>query len=222
MAKYITVEIKPVKGLKRVKQSGVSTGDVLRRPQIKSGPIEPPKESIGFQGRQLVFAGKNMGTHIQHLNETNPMLLSKLANDLEHFKSDVQKRTKRKRRLLSFYDEPEFTDDEIGQIHALCDAYITKISELIQKRYDETRDGFHVEFDIDGQLILNGMNVHGLIQQCEANPNPKSLLFLKGVKGRLERLRETKRGNRNFERIEEIVSALIQRCTTLLEANCPK
>lgn len=213
------MEIKPIKRLKSVKQSGVNTGDVLNRPQIKSGPIAPPKESIGFQGRQLVFAGKNMGVHIQHLNETNPMLLSKLANDLEHFKSEVEKRTKRKRRLLSFFDVPEFSDEEIGQIHALCDAYITKISELIQKRYDETRDGFHMEFDLDGQLILNGMNVHGLIQQCEENPNPKSLLFLKGVKARLERLRETKRGNRNFERIEEIVNELIKRCAALLETH---
>ena len=211
------MEIKPIKKLKPVKQTGVSTGDVLRKPQIKSQMVEPARESIGFQGKQLVYAGKEMGAYIQYLSSTNPALLSKLANDLEKYKKDVLKQKAKKKRLLSFFDVPGFTEEEIARIHALCDAYITKILDLIQKRYSETRDGFHVEFDEEGQLVLNGINVHGVVEQCEANPNPKALLFLKGLQSRLERLRETKRGSRNFDKIEEIVSQIIHRCDVILQ-----
>lgn len=213
------MEIKPVKKINRVKQSGVSTGDVMRKPHVKVAPPAPPQESIGFQGRRLVFAGQDMGKYIQQLSIENPALLAKLAHDLETFKKDAGKRRRRKAGFFGRSTEPEYTNDELDQIHALCEAYVAKISDLIKQRYDETRDGFHIIFDEMGQLILNGMNVHALIGQCEEQPNPKSLLFLKGLKSRLERVREVKIGSRNFDRIEEIVSALIQRCQELLEQN---
>ena len=162
--------------------------------------------------------GKEVGQFITETAELNPQLLAKLAAELEHFK---ELSLKKKRRFLRFKrkNNKTYTDDELSEIFALCDAFIARISELIKKKYDQTKDGLNVSFDEHDQLILNGININAIVEQSAMSPNPKSMLFIKGVRRRLEHVLENKSNNRNFDRIREVVDKLIFEIDVVLKKN---
>lgn len=201
---------KPVKKIKGVKQAGVSGKDLLRRPKVPQFSAEPAKESFGLRNRQLVFAGKEVGRYIQDVARENPALLAQVAAELEKFRDESLKKRKKKFSFFKRQEHPEYSEEEIGQIFALCDAHIQRISELIQKRYQDQQDGYSLEFLDNGQLLLNGMNMHELVAQCRDNPNQKSLIFLKGIQGRLNRVLESKIQSRNYDRIKAVVLELLK------------
>ncbi|OVE82360.1 hypothetical protein BVY03_01065, partial [bacterium K02(2017)] len=108
-------------------------------------------------------------------------------------------------------------DEDVATIMALCDAYIKKISELIKKRFDDTNDGMSLNFDENDQLILNGMNIHAFVEQCRINPNPKSIIFLKGIKTRLELVLERKTSSRNYVHIKEVIMVLFDQIKKIIK-----
>lgn len=211
------MEIKPVKKVKPVKQSQISTDDFMRRPKIKSPPLQPGEARMEFVNRQILMDGKEVGKFIKDTSMENPALLSKIASELEKFKKRCLKKRKKKFRLFSKQPEEEYDEEQLSVIFALCDAYIARVSELIKKRYEETKDGLSLIFDDEGNLILNGMNIHALVQQCEENPNPKSITFLKGIKARLELVLETKVNSRNYEHIHEVILKLFEKIDKILK-----
>ncbi|EKD50505.1 MAG: hypothetical protein ACD_62C00523G0003 [uncultured bacterium] len=203
------MEIKPIKKVRTVHYSGIEQEDFLQRPQIKTTLKDNP-QATGFEyaQRRLYWNGQEVGQVIRETATQNPQMLAKLANDLETFKDDAAKRRKRRffwsRKLIK-----EFSDDDLGVILSLCDAYILRISELIKERYDQTKDGMNVVFDESGQLLLNGMNIHSLIENCRENPTEKSLVFLKGIRSRLGHVLQNKINSRNYDRIQEVVKGLL-------------
>lgn len=202
------MEIKPIRKIKRVRQSHVTTDDLLRWPRIKSEPAVAGEPRMEFVGRQLFFNGREVGEIIRDQGRTNPQALAPLANALEAFKERAAKKSKKKRLFGWGRERAGYTDKDMAAIAALCDAYIARIGEEIKRQYDQTKEGLNVFFDENGQLILNGINIHALIAQCGASPNPKSLAYLKGVRARLAHVLENKVASRNYDRIRDVVLQL--------------
>ncbi len=209
------MEIKPLKRIKGVKQSEIDTGDPLGVPTVPQKKISDKTEQLEFVQGRLLYDGKEIGALIRELNQTVPQALSKLAADLEAYKEDCLK--KRRERRFLFLKRRSFSADELTSIFGLCDTFIAMISELIKNRFDQTKDGITLTFDEHGQLILNGMNVHALIAECQANPNPKSMMFLKGVRARLDRVLHNRIDSRNYERLREVILGLFVEIDSLLD-----
>jgi len=211
------MEIKRVKKVKRLKQQDVRADDLTRRPSIKNTPVQTQDEAFSYTKQGLKYDGKDVGEWISKTAKTQPELLSQIAGMLEKFKKDCLKRKPKKKLFGLFSRDENYSEEELSNIFALCDAYIARISELIKKRYEETKDGMSVAFDEDGQLILNGMNINAYVDNCRDNMNPKSLMFLKGIRTRLELVLENKSDNRNYERIQDVISALFNEIDQILK-----
>jgi hypothetical protein len=111
--------------------------------------------------------------------------------------------------------------NDLNALYTLCENHITKIGEVLKGRYDETQSGLKINFDDEGQLILNGMNINMFIENCRDNPTPKAKLFLKGIRGRLNHVLENKANARNFERIQEVIFELLDEIDSLLKIPTP-
>ena len=204
------IEIKPPQLIKDVTQSGVDTDDLLQKPGPKFQKTSVGQSAFSFQNDKLVMHGKDIGQIIAETLQQNPQMLSQLAGEIEEFKRLNLKRRKKKSQSKN--------EDELSKIFALCDAYLVRIAELIKKQYDQTKDGVTVFFDEDGQLLLNGMNVHTLVEKCRENPNPKTLVLLKGVRNRLNHILENRSHNANFERIQDVILTLIRDIEKILNS----
>lgn len=212
------MEIKPTRPIKNVDQSGVDADDLLEKPTIKFQKTSIGKSAFSFTNNKLAFEGKDVGQMIAETAKQNPHLLAEVAGGLERFKEECLKRKK------NFFKskgkkEASHTDEELGQIFALCDAYITRIGELIKKQYDQTQDGMTVTLDEDGQLNLNQMNVHALVERCREDPNPKALVFIKGVRSRLNRLLENRSNSSKFDRMRDVILDLLKEVDSILKKN---
>lgn len=207
------MEIKPPKLIKNVSHSGVDADDLLNKPGPKFQKTSLGQSAFSFQNDKLVMNGKDVGQLIAECLQQNPQMLSQLAGEIEEFKRLNLKRCKKK----SHSKDRDMDEDEISKIFALCDAYLMRISELIKKQYDQTKDGVSIFFDEDGQLLLNGMNIHALVEKCRDDPNPKALLFLKGVRSRLNHILENRSHNANFERLQGVILKLMEEIGKILK-----
>ncbi|MBU0506900.1 MAG: hypothetical protein ABII18_11545 [bacterium] len=215
------MEIKSLKKVRRVRYSSIAQDDYTQRPQIKAPRKQQGyPDTLSYSNRRLYYEGQEIGELIRDTAMNNPQLLSPLANELEAFRKNSLKRRK-KRTFWSRKEKGEFSDDDLGVIFSLCDAYIARISEFIKQRYDATTDGLSVLFDENNQLILNGMNIHAFLENCHDNLNEKSCIFLKGIRARLERVLNNKSNSRNFDRIQDVVLELFTEIDALL-AKTPK
>lgn len=208
------MRINPIKLVKSISQSTVEVDDLLRRPSL---PFKLPffkKTNVAFNGREIVFGGKNIGEMIADVGREDPRRLTKIAGELEEFKRAQLKRARKAAKKAKLKASVE---SEVATILALCDAYIARIGEMMKNRYDETQSGLRLNFDEDGQLILNGMNVGAYIALCRDNPTPKSRVFLKGIRNRLYFILQNKGGARNYERISEVVMALFEEIDGILK-----
>jgi hypothetical protein len=104
---------------------------------------------------------------------------------------------------LRHVNDPE----QLSVFAALVQALLSKIARRLKKKFDEKMDGlsFHLE---DGQLLLNGINVHAFIQMAQKHPTQKAKIFLKGLKNRLGLMLSNRFGNPNYEKIRESVEEL--------------
>ncbi|MBF0104339.1 MAG: hypothetical protein HQM16_03320 [Deltaproteobacteria bacterium] len=215
------MEIKPIKKIKSVGQERISPDNYLKRIPFNTPLTSSNRQTVAFVNHRLYFEGKEMGEAINACMQNTPHHLSQMAAELEAFKEAClkkRKNKKNKRGLLGILStNPEgYDEDELAVIFALSDAYIKKISDLIKKRYDETKDGINLVFDENAQLIINSMNIHAFVDQCRASPNPKSLLFLKGVRSRLAHVLENKVSSRNYERIRDVILELFKEIDEIL------
>ncbi len=209
--------IKPIKKVRRVKYSHINDDDYMRRPRIN--PLQPRQDTddaMSYSNRKIMLEGKEVGALIRETAQINPQLLAEIATKLEKFRKNALKKRK-KRSFWSRKTVGDYSEEDLGVIYSLCDAYILRISELIKQRYDATKDGLSVVFDENGQFILNGMNIHALVENTRDNPNEKALLFLKGIRTRLDLVLENKSNNRNFDRIHEVVLDLFKEIDEILK-----
>lgn len=207
------MRINPIKLVKSISQTAVEVDDLLRRPSL---PFKLPffkRSEVAFNGKELVFGDKNVSHMIAEASREDPRLLAKIAGQLEDFK---RAQLKRARKALKKGKIDPQVEEELATILALCEAYIARIGESMKNRYDETQSGLRLQFDEDGQLILNGMNVGAYVALCRDNPTPKSRIFLKGIRNRLTFILQNKGGSRNYERIREVVLGLFEEIDSIL------
>lgn len=214
------MEIKPVKKVSRVRRSEVTLDDILQIAGVKEtrSLSEGKTDDFVLVGRQLMYGGQDVGEVIKRTAVENPQRLSKIASELEKFREHSAQ--KKKTRFIKFRRTltDAYTDEELSVINALCDAYILKISELVRRRYDQTKDGFNVTFDENYQLILNGLNINAIIERCRESPAPKSLLFLKGIRERLRVVLQNKSANKNYEQLKEVIDTLCEEIDSLIDS----
>lgn len=208
------MEIKPLKKVKGVRGAQIETGDPLAVLPIPPEKSQQQASKFELIQNKLLYDGKEISQLIREMNQTAPQGLSALAAELEAYKEDCLRR-RRERRFL-FLKKRQFSQEELGIIYSLCDAYIARISELIKQRYDQTKDGMSLFFDEQGQLVVNGMNVHAYVQECRQNANPKSLIFLKGIRQRLEHAMHNRVDSRNYERLQEVILKLFDEIDEIL------
>jgi hypothetical protein len=213
------MQIKPVRMVKSVTRTGsraIEDADAPVRPKVRHAAPPPLPKGLTFADGRLTRDGRPFGQVIRAAATQDPALLSALARELEAYK---KARLARRNRLAREYPRVVAQeDDELGVLFAVCDAHIEQIGRHIQKRYDQTRDGFAVEFDENGQLILNGMNVHAFVASCKTAPSEKSRVFLKGVRTRLGRVLENRSGSSLYEKLRDVITGLIAEIDSFLNA----
>lgn len=220
------MEFKPIKRVASIKNPEIQTGE--KPYQAKTGSefqVPVPKTPVSFSKNQLFYEGQPLSTALQRLQIENPQALSKMASELgQYYQWALKKKKKSKTFWKSLFgkksDEVEdgsVEESDMERVAALCEAYIQKISEIIAKSYQQRTAGLVLHFDEQGILILNGVNVELYLQHCEAQPNEKSLVYLKGLRLRLEQALEQKRTHPNYPRFQEIIQAILDRMSKILD-----
>lgn len=209
------MDLKPPKLINQVSQNHVRNDtSFLPENQISQNVTTSTKNQITLISKKLYLNGYDLAKIIRENAQHNPQVLAKIANELEKLKKKVRK------KLQGFFFSKITSKkklEELATILSLCDAYIREISERVSRRYQSTKSGIHIEFDENGQLILNGMNINMAIERCQENPTPKSKVFLHGIYHRLRYILEHSHTQKNYERINEIVAELFQRIELILD-----
>lgn len=163
---------------------------------------EPPKgwafevdgQNFDFSQGKLKYNGQDLAKHISE----------NLTHLGAHYWTSLSKRLALYRDWATLnVNDPE----ALGKFIALIHAFLTKIYGRIKKKFDETIDGvsFHLE---DGQLLINGVNVHACLKMAQKRRTKKGRIFLKGLRGRLAVLQANRSGNPSYEKIRETVDQL--------------
>ena len=97
--------------------------------------------------------------------------------------------------------------DALAVFAAMVQALMMKIGGRLKKKFDEKIDGIAFQLE-DGQLLLNGVNIHAFLEMAKRHPTQKSKIFLKGLKNRLGVMLTNRQGNPNYEKIRSIVEQL--------------
>ncbi len=178
-------------------------------PRIDNLPLaererqNPPSWSWRFQ-----VEGDEFDYHHERIwlngNDLSVLINEKLKQQGAHYWTALGKRLGRYRDWATVHvEDPE----SLGKFSAIVHAMLTRIFGRIKKRFDETIDGvsFHLEA---GELLLNGLNVHGFLEMAKKHRTEKSRLFLKGLRNRLAILQSNRSGNPNYEKIRDTVDRL--------------
>lgn len=181
-------------------------------PSIKT-PIVLPSGKWNFSTGHIFINGQNISELIEHSPEKPIEFWAQLSGDLNAFINQTLRRfgKKRKKKVGSSEVEEDIDPNgELGRLVALGEAYIAKIMRLMKRKYDEKTDGISYMLDEDGQLTLNGTNIHAFIHMAKQYPSQKARLFLQGLKNRLGIILSNKSGNSNYEKIREATLALFK------------
>ena len=165
-----------------------------RRGLSKGFKFKAEGQEFDFKNGKLLLNRQNLAQH--------------LSENLTHLSASYW--TNLSRRLAMYRDWASMTVDDpeaLGKFLALVHAFLTKIFTRIKKKFDETIDGvsFHLE---DGQLLINGINVHSCLEMLRRRRTKKGRIFLKGLRGRLVVLQSNRSGNPSYEKIRETVDRL--------------
>ncbi len=133
----------------------------------------------------------------QLISENLTHLAASYWSDLAHRLEDYR------RWAMGRVRDPEQLAIFAAVIHAL----LQKLGGRLKKKFDETVDGLAFSLE-EGQLLLNGINVHAFIQMAQKNPTQKAKIFLKGLKNRLGILLSNRLGNPSYERIRDVAEEL--------------
>ncbi len=185
--------------------------DIRVPPRIDHLPLadrearQPPQK-----GWKLEIQGQRFDYQQGKILLNNQNLAQLISENLTHLGANYW--TTLSKRLALYRDWATIAVDDpesLGQFLALMHAFLTKIYQRIKKKFDETLDGvsFHLE---DGQLLLNGVNVHAFLKLAKRHRNEKARIFLKGLRMRLAVLQSNRSGNPSYEKIRETVDHLVE------------
>lgn len=171
----------------------------------KGWGFEVEGQKFEFIRGKLLLNGQDLAKHI--------------AENLTHLSANYW--TSLSRRLALYRDWATMTAEDpetLGKFLALVHAYLTSMYGRIKRKYDETIDGvsFHLE---DGQLIINGVNVHACLKMAKRQNTRKGWVFLKGIRARLAVLQSNRTGNASYEKIRETVENLAYSIDAELKAH---
>lgn len=183
--------------------------DIRIPPRIGQLPL--PERETGEaprRGWQLEIQGQNFDYRQGKILLNGQNLSQLISENLTHLGANYW--TALSKRLALYRDWATIAADDaeaLGKFLALMHAFLTKIYQRIKKKFDETLDGvsFHLE---DGELLLNGVNVHSFLKLAKRHRNEKARIFLKGLRNRLAVLQSNRSGNSNYEKIRETVDGL--------------
>lgn len=206
------MQIKPPSLIQRILAAQLPQVAVDRNIPRAPLPLKPPAGRWNFSKGKIVWNGEDVGKLIDRSRSLPSSELSRLAQDLNLFRNYTLRRYSKKRKkkvggevVIEEYDP----SGELGKLSALVDAYIAKIMRLLKRKYDETADGLSCTLDENGQLIINGMNVHSFIEMAGNYPSKKALLFLKGLKNRLGVILGNRSANPSYDKLREVITSLI-------------
>lgn len=139
----------------------------------------------------------------------NKQDLAKLISEnLTHLAASYWTQTARRLENYRQWALRHVTDPEqLAVFAALVHALLGKIVGRLKKKLDEKIDGISFQLE-EGQLLLNGVNIHAFIEMSRRHPTPKAKIFLKGLKNRLGIMLTNRFGNPNYEKIREIAEDL--------------
>ena len=147
-----------------------------------------------FKGGRLLLNKQDLAKHIsENLTHLAASYWTQLSRRLENYRQWA----------LRHVSDPE----QLAVFAAMVHALLTKIGGRLKKKFDEKIDGIAFQLE-EGQLLLNGINVHAFIAMARRHPTPKARIFLKGVKSRLGVMLSNRLGNPNYEKIRTIVEEL--------------
>jgi len=201
------VDIKPIKLIKGISGTNVEPElDAVNKPKTPVKANTPvTHDGLELRGRALFLDGQDVGALILQTANENPQKLAALANALERLRSErLKNRKTSKNSKLGITAD----DDDLSLIWTLAEAHMARIGQLIRRRYDAKKDGLAVMFDDDGQFILNGLNVHALIDNVRNRPSAKARLLLKGVRVRMEHILQNRHSNPYYIQIRDVVLEL--------------
>ena len=212
------MEIKLPKLIQPVDQSTVTTEDLLRKPKVPSSQKGfTTSGKVSFFKEELHYHGKPIALAIEEILLKNPLHLTKIAEELEKYRDDV---LKRKKELSEKKQLSEAQSEKINTILALCHAYLLEISEKLKNQYDQNQTGIYVFFDYEGQLLLNGINVNLLIEQCRGHKlNEQSQVFLRGIQKKLFAILENRTHRPVYEKIQGAVFKLVNEIDSILQSD---
>jgi len=199
-------EIRDIRVPPRIDHTPLSDRDTARE-SPKNWKFEVQGQRFDYRQSKILFNGQNLAELI--------------GENLTHLGANYW--TTMSRRLAQYRDWATISVDDpesLGQFLALVHAFLTKIFSRIKKKFDETIDGvsFHLE---DGQLLLNGVNVHAFLKIAKKKRTDKGRIFLKGLRNRLAVLQSNRSGNPNYEKIRETVNRLAEEIENELKAYVP-
>ena len=170
--------------------------------------------SFSFESRKILFQKRDFGRYLAQI-KGDSSALNAAANQLEAFRRKSLKEAfdKRRRRALTTSEE-----EALGQLMALCETYLARISQLLQRSFVGTETGCQLFMDEDGQVLLNGLNVQKAIERYQEYPNPKSRLFLKGLWQRLQKVRHNPSFMLRHYHLQDVLSHLDGEMSQLLQA----
>ncbi len=189
--------------------------DQLPLPERETGGAPRRGWLLEIQGQRFDFKNGAILLNGQNLAQL-------IGENLTHLGADYW--TAISKRLAQYRDWATVSVDEpesLGKFLALVHAFLTKIYGRIKKKFDETIDGvsFHLE---DGQLLLNGVNVHAFLKMAKKRRTEKGRIFLKGLRNRLAVLQSNRTGNPSYEKIRETIDQLAVAIEKELEQYAPR
>lgn len=187
-------------------ESNIQNQDLLRKP-IPNGHLEATENDFSYENNRLSFQGKDLSTFIKENARSNPAVFSQIAKELEMFRQKKDKELRKKFVKNSVTNESE---EEISHILALCEAHLARLAELMQNRYANLSTGCELEFDVNGQLILNGVNVQVALERYRDTRHPNARLYLQGLAQRLYYVLGQTHKNRTYSRLQGTLTHLYQ------------
>lgn len=176
-------------------------------PDIKI-PDRQIEEHPGFKGWEFNDAGSVFNFKGGKILLNNQDLSKLISENLSHLGASYWAQTARKLEnyrqwAMRHVEDPE----QLAVFAALIHAFMGKIGGRLKRKFDETIDGlaFHYE---EGQLMLNGINVHAFVSMARRNPTKKAKIFLKGLKNRMGLMLSNRLSNLNYEKMRSIVEDL--------------
>lgn len=178
-------------------------------PEQRARGRSMPQESWAFEVQGQKFNFKDNKILLNGQNVAN-LIGENLSNLNANYWTTLSKRLAQYRDWATIsIEDPE----ALSNFLPLVQAFLTNILGRVKKKFDETVEGvsFHLE---DGQLLLNGINVHAFLKMVQQRRrekkrrSQKGMIFLKGLKNRLEILQRS--GNSSYEKIRNTVNQLVR------------